>query len=355
MSHFAVLVRLPGSLPMGEIEDGVRKILFPYKESYSEEEEEASKPYMKFKDTEDESRKKFEEGTMSSVRLADGQEFDKWDERFRKKPTGDLFATIEDKYQHPKGAVFFDKPFKERYGTFERYMEEYEGIDEREPSTGRYGYFRNPRATWDWYQIGGRWAGSVLSIKPGTEDESIAGHPGLMTTPGEGPDICRIKNIDFDHAAERSRKLLAEAWEEWSKLVNDGFSEKEKDGWGKWSARDTAHGMGLIVCKDEHELNGAEWKKELWPRQNTPGVNRYDVYTQISEEEYKKRFETYFDPIRTYAYVDPDQGWQAPGKMGWWGVSHEQPEDRLAFSNAFYTWLRGGDAHDWLVVVDCHI
>ena len=44
-------------------------------------------------------------------------------------------------------------------------MKEWCGQENRDPKTGRYGYWRNPNAKWDWYSTGGRWAGHFL-IKP---------------------------------------------------------------------------------------------------------------------------------------------------------------------------------------------
>jgi hypothetical protein len=48
-------------------------------------------------------------------------------------------------------------PLKEEYKTFEEYMDDYCG---REPNEeGRYGYWENPNAKWDWWKVGGRWNG----------------------------------------------------------------------------------------------------------------------------------------------------------------------------------------------------
>ena len=67
-------------------------------------------------------------------------------------------ATIEvERVNEPR--VF---PVKEKYATFEQYMEDYQGYSERDPETGRYGRWENPNARWDWYTVGGRFSKKLL-------------------------------------------------------------------------------------------------------------------------------------------------------------------------------------------------
>jgi hypothetical protein len=46
---------------------------------------------------------------------------------------------------------------KEWYSSFEEFIEDWGGYEKNE--NGKYGYWENPNAKWDWYQIGGRWNG----------------------------------------------------------------------------------------------------------------------------------------------------------------------------------------------------
>ena len=68
-------------------------------------------------------------------------------------------------------------------GTFGEYesindlVREYFGFIKK---NGRYGYFHNPNAQWDWYKIEGRWQGE------------------LKTKLGASCDKAKIKDIDFD-------------------------------------------------------------------------------------------------------------------------------------------------------------
>ena len=47
------------------------------------------------------------------------------------------------------------------YKTFEKYAEDYRGYEYNKEEK-RYGFYCNPNAMWDWYQIGGRWPVTFL-------------------------------------------------------------------------------------------------------------------------------------------------------------------------------------------------
>ena len=57
-------------------------------------------------------------------------------------------------------------------------------IDEE---TGKHGYWENPNAKWDWYQLGGRWPGLLVSAK----GSGLRGTPSIF---GGG----RYKNDEYD-------------------------------------------------------------------------------------------------------------------------------------------------------------
>ena len=48
---------------------------------------------------------------------------------------------------------------KDAYKTFDKFVKKYHCEEKRDPEKGRYGYWANPKAKWDWYQLGGRWTG----------------------------------------------------------------------------------------------------------------------------------------------------------------------------------------------------
>lgn len=105
-----------------------------------------------------------------------------------------LFKDLKDKYmkwknKHPESA----KNYKDQYD----WVENYHGYYPNKNKTA-FGYYHNPNDKWDWYQIGGRWAGK-LKLK--TEAIGIRGQKS-WTWQGENPyedrkvDCAQIKDID---------------------------------------------------------------------------------------------------------------------------------------------------------------
>ncbi len=54
------------------------------------------------------------------------------------------------------------RPYSEEYGNIQKFAKEYYGYHEND---GAYGYYHNPDAKWDWFQVGGRWTG-YFKLKP---------------------------------------------------------------------------------------------------------------------------------------------------------------------------------------------
>lgn len=83
---------------------------------------------------------------------------------------------------------------KEDYETLDEFMEDYYGI-EKDKETGKYGYWENPNAQWDWYQIGGRWSNMLLSKN------------------GYKSNYLQLKDIDWNGMYEISKKQAIETWD----------------------------------------------------------------------------------------------------------------------------------------------
>lgn len=134
MSHFSVAVFTDGTKT-------VEQLLAPYQENNMGD---CPKEYLEFFDIEEEYKNKYETDSRAMLKTSDGNIIFTWSK--------------EAKEARENGALEVEVPLKALYSTFEDYMESYEGCDGRDSETGRYGYWENPNAKWDYWGVGGRFA-----------------------------------------------------------------------------------------------------------------------------------------------------------------------------------------------------
>lgn len=364
MSHFAVAV----FTKKGQI---VEDLLAPYQENNCND---CPKEFLAFHDTEDEYKQKFEHDTRSefycsshsswgqgvtsemfqalkSGTIGDkmtltvgessgfGHYFKKdgyyhcYDNTERKKPEERVWIKVTNILQtgHPDKDVCFEGiievelvnepkeiPLKEFYQhDFDYFMKDWAGYDERDAQMGRYGYWENPNAKWDWYQIGGRFAG-LLKLKEGAAS-GIKGERSWTNEetviPKNQVDSAKVKDIDFS-MDEKEYKENVRFWE----LVVEGSAPKNSD--------------------EEELIKQVFYKPEFYTK-------RYQ-----NKEHFAKEASTF----GTYAVITPDGIWHAKGEMGWFGMSSETDEEATDWGQSFKeTFIDNADPEWRLTVVDCHI
>jgi len=115
-----------------------------------------------------------------------------------------------------------DKKILKSYNTSIEWVDEWHGYYLNKEGIA-YGYYINPNDKWDWYQIGGRWAG-MIKLKKGAEGE--IGEKSFMFkgNPYEdgGVDSAQVKNID----EECLKSLIT-----YAVLDEEGWHEKSRMGW----------------------------------------------------------------------------------------------------------------------------
>jgi hypothetical protein len=169
--------------------------------------------YLEFEDRTEEMRSNYDTG-YDIVYMKDGVMYRKYDELVNeaRKQQG-----IKD-YSIPEGFTEAKLLYKEKYPTFEQYVDECEGYKEPdhldEDGKPVYGYWENPNAQWDWYQIGGRWAGTMI-CKPEFRSE----YPPIEFSWGwsdadkakvnlNSTDICKVGHLDIETMkSEQAKKL----------------------------------------------------------------------------------------------------------------------------------------------------
>src|SRR5688572_10242664 len=83
----------------------------------------------------------------------------------------------------------------------------------------------NPRAKWDWYEVGGRWAG-YFTLKAEAMDRvgtlAKMGRPGLMGMErGNDADIVRKGDVDFERMRREAGEAAAARWDAVHALIDE--------------------------------------------------------------------------------------------------------------------------------------
>lgn len=292
MSHFTcITVHKDGENP--------EELLAPFQENNMGD---CPEEYLEFNDVEEEYLEKFQNKGIDMIEAPNGELLNVWDERFNDKRGGNAKVI-------PKGYKQIHILFKDKYKDFDEFMEQYGGY-KKDESTGKYGYWENPNAKWDWYEMGGRWTG-YFKLKKGAK--GYVGLPGLMTEPAKIDYVDQImfKDIDIEGMIEDQKQDREEKWKEIVKTV--GSSDKNK--------------ISILEYTHEYKMNIT---KEEWMK----------VVTPIS-------------PFLTFAFIDHDGNWHEKGSMGWWGIVSN--EDKVTYEEAWKRFMVSLEPDDILTVWDLHI
>ena len=166
-----------------------------------------------FCDQKDDVQSRYENRSCDCVRLPDGRIVSLYHSSVWGKFTirdGLVFQTKAGPLKHPirthkakKMTALPNYPFKKLYKTMHEFAIDYCDYEYDESMQG-YGYYCNPNAMWDWYQIGGRWPVTFL-VKDtcteysfgerswGNDDEDFPCPDGYMWV-----SAARKKDIEWD-------------------------------------------------------------------------------------------------------------------------------------------------------------
>ena len=322
-------------------------------------------PYLEFQDEEDEYLKQYETETVTKVILEDGTLVNTWDNRFN-VGTG-LFDT---KTVIPEHLEQREVPYKELYPTFEEFMAEWCGFEKgRDPEKSRFGSWRNPKAKWDWFALGGRWSNKIL-LKPDAPlivRKAKLSDYGFMKTANEEEekrveeakkerraDQALKGDIDFERMENIAVEKAHAEWDNWVKFLNGRVPHRS---WAEirdeCRAEDPAHGIDKA-----RDLYGSQ---ELVKEAKTPaGEALLGEYYPFDEgiDEFLVGEERYIDlafksAFSTFAVLK-DGVWYERGEMGWWGtVGNEKDQD--AWADEFHKLIADLPDDALLSVYDVHI
>jgi hypothetical protein len=350
MSHFTVMLKISKtrlSAADFSVEQAVKEMLAPYQENNMGN---CPRQYLEFHDVEDEWRREYETESNEMIRCEDGSLAYSWDDQFRVPGSIGIGGGS---HKVPEHLERVNVQHRERYATFEEYAKDWHGDEGRDDKTGRYGYWENPNKKWDWYAIGGRWSG-FFPLKP--DREAAVGELSWtrrgQRDPGHG-DIVQVGDIDMDAVATKTRESAEEFWQKWQLFLETGSGGDPFDG-----PRSRALDIGLM--RVEREPYTAREGERAWRWGDTHNLtddrkNWHDVAKLIDEATFMRDYIDCFCPIKAYAALD-DEGWHAPGQMGWFGCSSDTADTYVPFAREFVKrFIKSAAPTDTLVIVDCHI
>ena len=177
----------------------------------------------------------------------------------------------------------------------------------------------NPLSKWDWYQVGGRWAGSII-LKPEaekTEEPNFSWgwseEQKLAVKEMPRVDQARVKDIEFVNP-----EAFEEAMRFWE-LYIDGAKPKN--------------------AKEKEMIENVWYKKEFYTERYKDKITYAKCQSTLSTHS-----------------VLIDGKWLEKGEMGWFGCSSETDAEALDWELNFYDKiLKSLPEEALLTVVDCHI
>lgn len=336
MSHFTV-----GVITKGEpSEDILDKMLAPYQENNMGD---CPQKYMEFNNCTDEVESGWETDTLARVRLPDGKLVDTNNEIFYRecseveyneasKNGGLCTRTYSDPpifkicdYSLVPGAEKIDVSVKKIYTDIKEYAKKYHGypFDKKKRA---YGYWYNPNAKWDWYEAGGRWAGTLrVPSNSVSAIINLKGSPSLLMDDKNTCYVSNDPNIVLVDCA-RIKDII---------LKNDEVYQKKIRFW---------------ELKIEGQEPATEKEKE---------IITWALYTPeyyLEKYKTKENFAALESSFSTYAVITKDGKWHESGTMGWWCYTSATPEEEGLFKQNYNALvIDGADDDDWITIVDCHI
>jgi hypothetical protein len=362
MSHFGVLTCVPGDTDLSKLEDVLGDILAPWDEGLEVQ------PYRRHEDGSpgdfwwvrsvrrgaelhhagggldaEDRRSALASRPPATVeeKRAEYAEDARWAERLGERPTwGDVVRLYNEKY-HPGNEVapVGDTSDSERL--------HYEPESDRAYTWSTY----NPESKWDYWRIGGRWAGHFVAKQMVADlvfsargwDSPKPADDGLLRCDGG-----RLSLLDLDAMRDVAAREAHARYDKWEAISAETPSAKP------WS-----HFGGLAELK-EITLDEARRRYHSQPRVERAHRDEEFRWGECVIDEFLPPRDEYVAEARRgavpgYALVTLDREWVAPGRMGWFGMSSDGPGERSGYCVAVNSYLDQLDPATFVVVVDCHI
>lgn len=312
----------------------VDEIMAPFSENCEDPE------YLEFVDIEENERKNYESGTVNCVRMPNGTVCTCYQNPFSENfelVNGLVyqfcFGHLKQRKRTKRAkqiTVLPNYPLKKLYKTLESYLENYCGYKYDEDQQA-YGYYSNPDAQWDWFEIGGRWPFQFLVSK---QAKAVIKGRGYSEEDAEKdvPEgyhwVAGARKADIEWSLMKSI-AVEKATEQFSVLKQwymTGKKPEEIQSYGEITEK------GIEFFQEKIYLKGETLEQYLFRLGLAP---QHEVSPLV------------------YAFID-DGEWYSEGDMGWFDISSNNTENET-WRQMMENFIQEIPDNDILVSVDCHI
>lgn len=233
----------------------------------------------------------------------------------------------------------------------------------------------NPLSKWDYWRIGGRWPRYFPLKNPESWDVRLIGTPlswewrdTYSQTDRDARDALPegwVEGgpkglLDFEVKRKAEEDRVRKEYEEFMAFVRGtGWTLEETKGWSEFleeldrlddgedrkgwidRLREVYRAQPLVAAFKEHRDYRFTWGCLI------------DKYKKTSLEELVRLAR--IEAVPGYALLTLEQEWKAPGEMGWFGMSTDNDEDRIAYKEWANEYLDNLPDDTILVVLDLHI
>lgn len=229
----------------------------------------------------------------------------------------------------PRGCATFDEFAKAEHWS-------------RDSETGRYGYWHNPRAKWDWWVVGGRWSG-YFTLRPGAEGD--LGEPGAFgneAAPGTA-DSCLKRDVDVEAMMSAAEKDAAESFDVYARAI-EGHPR----------------GLSFRQCREKFpgDLEAAHTFYHAQPAMKALEETGVRLWLSCPFETFGTDRSAYLERRRNAALVPfavlHEGKWSERGEMGWFGVCSNE-KGPGTWAQEFQAFWKSLPSDTRVTIVDCHI
>jgi hypothetical protein len=219
---------------------------------------------------------------------------------------------------------------------------DYHGYTKKE---GKWIRRTNPNKKWDWYQLGGRWAG-FFKMKH-AEVEAVVGEESFMGSPArEGyADQLLKRDIDFDSMRAEAVGKADGNYQYAMSVFGDAPVNETWDTIRDGNKDNIEEARNIYWAQPRCVAWQAKRREKDWPFGHSSSPDNFI----ISKEQYLKRASD--GAVATFAVVKDGQ-WYEKGSMGRWACVSDEKDN---WNEEFAKLLDSVSDDTLLSVYDCHI